>query len=154
MSDEFQNHLNKSLYGTPQINPDERRKYLGTFRERVALTITFAQLTSNQYFEALKKEMLKHPDFNLIINGNVSQTYLSKLLKLANENQISFTCNTDSDLPHDNNDFAVILTAKKQAIHQDIVDVAQLYPAEIPPAPNNSNKSKKKFSFMDLFHKK
>lgn len=28
MSDELQNHMNKGMYGTPQINPDERRKYL------------------------------------------------------------------------------------------------------------------------------
>ena len=33
MSDELQNHMNKGMYGTPQINPDDRRNYLGTFRK-------------------------------------------------------------------------------------------------------------------------
>ena len=37
--DDLNDRLTESLYGTPQVKPDEQRKYLGTFRERVALTL-------------------------------------------------------------------------------------------------------------------
>ena len=43
----LQEHLNNGLYGTPQLHPDEQRKYLGTFRERVSLTITFKEFSNN-----------------------------------------------------------------------------------------------------------
>ena len=31
--------LQNAVYGTPKINPDEQRRYLGTFRERVCLNL-------------------------------------------------------------------------------------------------------------------
>ena len=57
MTDELQEHLNKGMYGTPKLKPDEQRKYLGTFRERVDLTVTFAQLNSEKYYPAIQKEL-------------------------------------------------------------------------------------------------
>lgn len=53
MSDELQNHMNKGMYGTPQINPDERRKYLGTFRERVDVVITFEELNNPESLQMI-----------------------------------------------------------------------------------------------------
>ena len=47
-NDNLQEHLNNGLYGTPQLHPDEQRKYLGTFRERVSLAITFKEFSNNQ----------------------------------------------------------------------------------------------------------
>ncbi len=32
--DNMQEHLNSALYGPPQTKPDERRKYMGSLRER------------------------------------------------------------------------------------------------------------------------
>ena len=76
MSDELQNHMNKGMYGTPQINPDERRKYLGTFRERVDVVITFEELNNPESLLDLSQEMSIHPDFRLIINGQVDACLL------------------------------------------------------------------------------
>ena len=62
MTDELQEHLNKGMYGTPKLKPDEQRKYLGTFRERVDLTVTFAQLNSEKYYPAIQQELEEHPE--------------------------------------------------------------------------------------------
>lgn len=35
----------EQLGGQPKINPDEQRRYLGTFRERVIAAIKVSQLT-------------------------------------------------------------------------------------------------------------
>ncbi|MFP9055147.1 DUF1694 domain-containing protein, partial [Enterococcus faecalis] len=35
--DDVKSHLDKGLYGTPLVNPEEQHKYLGTFRERCYL---------------------------------------------------------------------------------------------------------------------
>nr|WP_290032754.1 DUF1694 domain-containing protein [Ligilactobacillus cholophilus] len=59
MTDQLQEHLNKGMYGTPQLKPDEQRKYLGTFRERVDLTMTFAQLNSGKYYGCTRTRIKK-----------------------------------------------------------------------------------------------
>ena len=37
-------HLQNSTFGVPKVNPDEQRRYLGTFRERVSLAMTIAEV--------------------------------------------------------------------------------------------------------------
>ena len=61
-----QDYLNKGMYGSNQTNPDERRKYLGSLRERIYLTMTIEQVLSNNYIGALKKEIQLHPDNTLL----------------------------------------------------------------------------------------
>lgn len=153
MADEMQDHMNKAMYGAPKVKPDEQRKYLGTFRERVDLTVTFAQLNSNNYYDALEEELTKHPDYRMTINGHVNESQLSKLLQLANKTKVAFTCNTDMSLAHGADDFAIVFADKTQAINHDVIDIAQLYPnathqVEKATAPKN----KKHFSLKDLFH--
>lgn len=52
-------HLQNAIYGTPKINPDEQRKYLGTFRERVGLTINVDQLQQADWTKAFEQELTK-----------------------------------------------------------------------------------------------
>ena len=39
---EIDQRIQNGIYGTPKIKPDEQRHYMGTFRERVWLTILVA----------------------------------------------------------------------------------------------------------------
>ena len=42
--DDVQSHLDKGMYGTPLVNPEEQHKYMGTFRERCYLSMTVAEM--------------------------------------------------------------------------------------------------------------
>lgn len=42
--DDVQSHLDKGMYGTPLVNPEEQNKYMGTFRERCYLSMTVAEM--------------------------------------------------------------------------------------------------------------
>lgn len=127
-SDELQNHMNKGMYGTPQLKPDEKRKYLGTFRERVDLTLTFEQIKDPEYLADLKQELTLHPELHVIINGQVENPLLSELMQLAQEANVTFTCNTDQTLHHGPKDLAVVVCDKNTALHVEEVDVAKRYP--------------------------
>ena len=48
-----QQRIDNAVYGTPKIKPDEQRKYLGTFRERVCLTISVQELQEQDWTKAL-----------------------------------------------------------------------------------------------------
>ena len=155
MTDELQEHLNKGMYGTPKLKPDEQRKYLGTFRERVDLTVTFAQLNSEKYYPVIQQELEEHPEYRMTINGSVDQDQLSRLIQIANSANAAFTCSSDLTLPHAASDLAVVIAAPHQAIHTEVVDVALRYPlSNASPAPTNEKDSKHHFSLKDLFHKK
>lgn len=60
--------------GAPQINPDEQRKYLGTFRERVSLAIKNKDLASSYAQKAVNTELKNNSRYNLVINANNSMT--------------------------------------------------------------------------------
>lgn len=150
-TDNLQEHLNNGMYGTPQLKPDEKRKYLGTFRERVSLTITFDQLKDPQALLDLKEELAKHPDLYVIINGQLEQKILASLLKIVKEANVSFTLNTDQALATCSNAIAVVVCAKKVALHEETVDVFQKYPEKKSPTVENKQKEEHFSFFHDLF---
>lgn len=144
-NNDLQDHLNNAVYGTPKLKPDEQRKYLGTFRERVDLTITFAQINTPAYLEALAQEVKVHPDYRLIVNGALCTANLAKILRLAKANNIQVTTTSSAEFTHQAQDIAVVLAAKTEALHLEVVDVAKRYPL------NSVTVVSPKKSFFDRF---
>lgn len=129
--------LDQSVNGTPKLNPDEQRKYLGTFRERVSLAIKIKDLDQPNAYQGFKKDLAIHPKYLLIINGNISDDLTSKYLSYANQNNVQFTIKTDSFYRTSPNDYGLIFASHQHAINQYPVDVNQKYPTR------NSSGSKK-----------
>ena len=67
----LEQRLQNGVYGTPKINPDEQRRYLGTFRERVCLTISNAQIKERSWTTAVETELKKGVVTQVFINGNL-----------------------------------------------------------------------------------
>ena len=65
-----QQRIDNAVYGTPKIKPDEQRKYLGTFRERVCLTISVQELQEQDWTKALTAELDRGIGNLVFINGN------------------------------------------------------------------------------------
>ena len=80
----MEQHLQTAMYGTPKINPDEQRKYLGTFRERVSLAMTIAEVTNRDNISDFVTEITDHPNYQVIFNGHIDQADLAPYLKLVN----------------------------------------------------------------------
>lgn len=66
-----QQRIDNAVYGTPKIKPDEQRKYLGTFRERVCLTISVQELQEQDWTKALTAELDRGIGNLVFINGNL-----------------------------------------------------------------------------------
>ena len=136
MTNDLQDHLNHAVYGTKKLKPDEQKKYLGTFRERVDLTLTFEQTNTQFYLEALDKEVKLHPSYRLIVNGALEPLILTKVLKLAKKNNIQVTTTSNVSFAHDINDIALVLASKDHALHQEQIDIALRYPKAQITKPN------------------
>ena len=63
--------IENAIYGTPKIKPDEQRKYLGTFRERVCLTISVKELHEQNWQPALVAELKRGIGNLVFLNGNL-----------------------------------------------------------------------------------
>ncbi|MFE8701327.1 YueI family protein [Cytobacillus sp. FJAT-54145] len=94
---EVDEYLKQGIYGPKEIKPDERRKFLGTLRERVEIALTQAQVrmegTHKEVVEAIKNNRKAH----VYLNGNMSYEYISKYIKLCNQTGVEFSVVTNKD---------------------------------------------------------
>lgn len=119
--------IDNAIYGTPKIKPDEQRKYLGTFRERVCLTITVAELHQQNWCPALVAELKRGIGNLVFLNGNLPHEEIHPYLLATNENGGTFTMKTDPEFKTAPSSLAVVVAAKK-GVYQAPVDVAKRYP--------------------------
>ncbi|MGB6179143.1 YueI family protein [Carnobacterium sp.] len=145
-SDNMQNYLNKGIYGANQTKPEERKKYLGSLRERIYLSMTIEQLITEDYLDALKKEVTQHPNNMLLFNGSIDIKDLDPYIKLSNQMNCTFRIVTDEFAEKSN--IGLVYVAP-EATNIENIDVAEKYPKTDNP-PNNKVREKKSF-FKKLF---
>ncbi|MGM9987938.1 MAG: YueI family protein [Bacillaceae bacterium] len=92
-------YLNEGIYGAKEINPAEKKMYLGTFRERIYKALTIAQTMRPIIYKEIIDEMKKQKNCTLLLNGGISYSYLSPYIKQATAAGIPFSIvqNLNSD---------------------------------------------------------
>ncbi|MGM0166244.1 hypothetical protein IGI39_001203 [Enterococcus sp. AZ135] len=145
--DELQQHLDKGRFGTARINPDEQRKYLGTFRERCFVSMTVREMSSKQDRENLIEEIKKYPEGKLLINGGVNEKLQKDFIALASKNATDFTIVNDAIVESDESIGVLLVT--DHAVNEEIIDIEEKYPQE-KNADSEAPKEKKGF-FGRLF---
>lgn len=141
--DELQQHLDKGRYGSPRINPDEQRKYLGTFRERCFVSMTVREMDCKKDRENLIEEIKKHPEGKLLINGEVNEKLQKEFIALASKNATDFTIVNDATV--ESEDSIGVLLVTDHAVNEEIIDIEEKYPSN---ATEETAEPKKKKSFF------
>ncbi|MCD2256156.1 YueI family protein [Agrilactobacillus fermenti] len=90
MSD-VEDYIKSHMYGTPQVKPDEKREFLGNFRERVALALTVAQLRNPKTEALVSDVMQRYPQYHLYLNAKLSQSFITTYMALAVKMNYEFT---------------------------------------------------------------
>ncbi|GMA47920.1 YueI family protein [Tetragenococcus muriaticus] len=147
MTDEVQKHLDKGMYGTPSVNPDEQRKFLGTFRERVYIQITIQQMRQEKLKKILDTHLTDYSDASVLINGNVSQTLQTSYIQSVMKAKLKFTV-VDTDLQDDEE--SGLLVVSDEAVNEDTIDIAEKFANDISQSSQNDNE--KKGFWRSLFH--
>lgn len=154
MADEktpVQQRLENTIYGTPKIKPDEQRKFLGTFRERVCLTISVAELKEQDWSKAITEEINRQIGQIMFLNGNLPDNILRPYIKLATQHNFPFTLKTEADYKTNPESLAIVIAAKS-AVYQSPVDVKKRYPEFIvTPLINQKDESNSSSSPLNLF---
>lgn len=130
----LEQHLEHGLSGTPTLKAAEQHHYLGTFRERVWLTISVAQLTDD-WASVFERVITASAERVVFFNGNLPDEVLRPYLRLAAQHQINFTIKTGPEFTTTAASLAIVIAAKT-AINEPVVDIVQRFtPTPATPAP-------------------
>lgn len=108
-------YLKQGIYGMKEVKPDERKKFLGTLRERVVAVLYQSQVSEKVIYPEIVQLIKKHPKACLFLNGNMTDAYLSKYVELATLHKIRYKIVFNKDY---NTDLGLVL-AEDTAINQE-----------------------------------
>ncbi|OCA92302.1 YueI family protein [Pseudobacillus wudalianchiensis] len=83
--------LQEGIYGKKEINPEERRKFLGTLRERIVAALLMTQVREKEAYPELINLMKEHPNAKLYLNGTLNMSYLKKYITAAEKHGLPYT---------------------------------------------------------------
>jgi uncharacterized protein YueI len=89
--------LQQGIYGPLETKPDERRKFLGTLRERIIVALRKLQVGEAKIYPEVEQEMKKNPQAHLYLNGTMNYEALSKYVKLASKYKLEHTIVTNKE---------------------------------------------------------
>ncbi len=105
------------VHGTPpQLRPDEKRRFLGFFRERVIEAVTFDQIRTKEGLRIMTEALRDPRGIELVIHQDVRVAAMPLVLE-AQKKGLDFTIVGD---PQFSGEVAVLLVAR------DAVDVSRL----------------------------
>ena len=150
MSDELEKRLDTGMYGTPRVNPDEQRKYLGTFRERCYLSMTVTEMKKKDNQKTLLNALPDYQGALVLLNGKLPESIQTDYITLLTQQQMEFRI--VSDAQDAGPDSIGLLIAGKEAVNQDVIDIEQKYPAATPHSDKEHEQPEKTSFWKRLFH--
>ncbi|PZG32720.1 DUF1694 domain-containing protein [Listeria ivanovii] len=117
MAENIDDYLEKGMYGAKEINPAEKKKYLGTYRERVLVALTKEEVLSQQLLSELEKAILESPDSKLLLNGLLHYNSMRPYIKLAEKCKHKFSIVSRLE---GETEFYLVLACQKAINKEDI----------------------------------
>jgi len=101
VSKDIEDYLMEGIHGQKETKRAERRKFLGTLRERIVIALTQSQIRESGVYPQVDAAFKNNRDAHLYLNGNMNYSELSKYTKLAVKYKIDYTIVTNKDYNSD-----------------------------------------------------
>lgn len=140
-------YLQQGIHGSKETKPEERKKFLGTLRERVVIALNQSQVIEKTPYKEVEDSIKNSVGAKLYLNGHLDYSYLSKYIKIANQQNMEYTIVTNKDYDSEMG----LLVAYDHAIEKENIYVTK----EKEPTVETSKEEKKGFfsSIGNLFKK-
>lgn len=148
MSKQIDDYLMEGIHGQKETKPDERRKFLGTLRERIVIALTQSQIREDGIYPQVDAAFKNNLKAQLFLNGNMNYSELSKYTKLASKYNIEYSMVTNKEY---NSDIGLVL-AHNYAIDKEEIFVTKTEEKE--KSPKNENKKGGKSIFSKIFKRR
>ncbi|GAA0312055.1 uncharacterized protein YueI [Gracilibacillus halotolerans] len=83
-------YITEGIYGPKEIKQDEKRKYLGTYRERVLLAIYKSEVHQKKGISEIKALKNKYPDAVMLLNDRMNINTLKPYRQLATDSNFTY----------------------------------------------------------------
>ncbi|MCO0832661.1 YueI family protein [Fructobacillus sp. W13] len=107
----------------PNLKPDEKRLYLGTYRERVILAIKVSQINDDNAKSTLKERLEQNPDANLVIDQDQCGAGYIDYLQLAIASGNNYSLLSNNEVSKQVTDPYAIVLAAKTAVNIDNIEL-------------------------------
>lgn len=125
MAEDLSEFIKSHAFGVPQIKPDEKRAFLGNFRERVAMAVTVKQLADARMYYLLDEVLTKYPQYRLYLNGRMPTDMVDQYMEQALRHNYPFTIMAQSGMRVQHgvaqNDFGWVLAHPTEKISRPIL---------------------------------
>ncbi|MFD1124609.1 DUF1694 domain-containing protein [Lentilactobacillus raoultii] len=125
MANDSEDFIKQHMFGNPQLKPDEKRAFLGNFRERVAIALTISQLGQAQTKDMVTKIFEQYPEYRAYLNGKMPQSLIDDYMGLAIDHHYQFTILVQNGVrvaqPVGPNDFGLVVADPKKKIKRRIL---------------------------------
>lgn len=91
MAEDLEHFIKAMALGIPTIKPDEKRAFLGNFREWVAMAVTIRQLRDAQITAMLDSVLKRYPGYRIFLNGRMGESLVNQYMMQALAHQYPFT---------------------------------------------------------------
>ncbi|MDF7668458.1 YueI family protein [Lactobacillus sp. ESL0703] len=152
MTEDLNTRVENAAQGiTPQTKPDERRRFLGSLRERVLVRMDNTEVEKPELTTTFLEHFADYRDYSILINGNLSGEFLDQIEAKCGQYNVPFTLVNNETARTGAQDTAVLVVAKT-AINKMRVEIGQVYPPEMPKMELGQSKEKKPSFWHRLFH--
>ncbi|WP_062197528.1 YueI family protein [Massilibacterium senegalense] len=130
-------YLQEGIYGARETLPDERRKFLGTIRERIVIALKKGQVREEEIYPEVEQAIQQHKEVKMYLNGHMNYEPLVKYTRLADKHEIRFKMVTNQDY---NSEIGLIIAC------DDAIDKETIY---VPKRPEKEEETKQRKSFIE-----
>lgn len=121
-----EDYIKDNIFGKPQLKPDEKKKFLGNFAERVAIALTVAQIKNPENQTTVESVMKKYPGYHLYLNGKIDSYILDNYLRLSVKLKYKFTIVSQSgmrnrDRPLTDNDMGLVIANEGKPVDKPVL---------------------------------
>lgn len=110
-----EDYLMQGIYGKKELKPDEKRRFLGTFRERVVIALKQSQVREKEIYKEVEDAMDEYKDGKILLNGHMEYSALSKYIELCAKKKFKYTVVTNKEY---NSEYGLVF-ACNDAVHID-----------------------------------
>lgn len=141
MPENVDDYLEKGMYGSKELHPEEKKQFLGTFRERVILALHKEDVIAGNYLEELTEALEANPSAVLLLNSQLSYNYLRPYIQLAEKRHHHFSVVTRKETETD----VFLVLAADSAVNK-----ATIFPTEKEKSTVEKPENQKKSFFQKV----
>ena len=127
-------YIQQGIHGTRETKPDERRKFLGTIRERIVIALTQGQVREKGIYKQVEDAIKENSEAHLYLNGHMDYKLLSKYTKIASKHNVYYTIVTNKN---HNTDIGLVLA------YDHAIDKEEIYVKKEIPIEKSTQRNKK-----------